>query len=147
MASSTGTPIVVDTRALSRLARDLRRSAPKVYANYRVRSKAAMMVVANDARSRASYSDRIAGSVSNPRATATGNVKVSAGGPSAPDAAAIENRGKGFVRHPTFGHEPWTSLNSHPAFLAPAFDAHREMVMKAIESAFMDAVNEAIRGG
>jgi hypothetical protein len=147
-SSQSGTPIVADTRQLSKLARDLRKASPEAWKAYRVAVRAAAQIVAEDAKSRASFSHRIPGSI-KVRVTSGGNVKVVAGGDAAPDAAPIENKGKGFVRHPTFGRTgpgDWTSKNSHPAYLAPAFDAHKEAVMDAIERAVGDAVERALKG-
>jgi hypothetical protein len=115
------------------------------WAACRIGLREAGEIVAADARNRASYSDKIPASIKV--RTARGNVKVVAGGDAAPDAAPIENKGRGFVRHPIFGsRENWTSKNSHPAFLSPAFDAHREEVLGMIETTLTDAVHAAIEG-
>lgn len=169
-ASKSGIPIVADTHQLSQLARDLASAAPEAWAACRVGLRAAGNVVAVDARERASFSTRIPGSIKV--RTLRGNVKLIAGGESAPNAAPIENKGKGFVRHPVFipesqmgqyrvGHAlapsradhpgwgpdyPFTSKNSRPAFLAPALDAHREEVLTLIEKSVTDAVHAAIEG-
>ena len=145
-ASRSGVSIIADTRSLSRLARDLRRASPEAWKAYRVAVRAAAEVVMRDAKARASFSTRIPGSMKI-RVTSGGNVKIVAGGDTAPDAAAIENKGKGFVRHPVFGNrENWTAKSSHPAFMAPAFDAHKEEVLRAIEDAVHAAVVRAIGG-
>lgn len=145
--SSTGTPIVVDTAALKRLAKALRDAAPEVRNAYRRSMRASMTVVLKDAQSRAGYSTRIPGS-GRIRTTSAGNVKVTFGGNAAPDAAPIENKGKGFVRHPVFGNRNvWTAKNSKPAFLGPAFEAHRVEVAKAVGSAVERAVSDLIEGG
>jgi hypothetical protein len=142
--SNAGVSISVDTRALSRLAADLRYAAPESWKACRVALKAAGEIVAADARARTSYSDRIPGSI-KVRVTRGGNVKVVAGGEAAPDAAAIENRGKGFVRHPVFGdRQVWTDKNSRPAFLAPAFAAHQEEIVELMTEAVTAAVERAL---
>ena len=144
--SKSGLNIVVDTRSLARLARDLRKAAPDAWKAYRTSVRAVAEVVLEDAKQRASFSSRIPQSMKI-RVTAGGNVKIVAGGDAAPDAAAIENRGRGFVRHPVFGNrEKWTAKGSHAAFLAPALDAHRDEVAQAIEEAVADAVTRAIEG-
>lgn len=147
MASSkSGIPVAVDTRALSRLARDLRAASPEAWKAYRLAVREVAEVVKRDAQSRSSYSKRIPDSM-RIRTTAAGNVKLIAGGDAAPNAAAIENRGRGFVRHPVFGdRENWTDKNSHPAFLAPALADHQEEVARAIEDAVYAAVERAVRG-
>jgi hypothetical protein len=77
-------------------------------------------------------------------------VKITFGGDAAPNAAPIENRGKGFVRHPTFGRKDgpndWTSKNSHPAFMATALAAHQEEIAKGIERGVYEATVRAIGG-
>jgi hypothetical protein len=150
--SKTGQPIVVDTTGLNRLARDLARVAPEAAKGLTKGMAAAGAVIAADAKQRVSYSKRIPGSV-KVRA-GRGNVRVSAGGEAAPNAAPIENRGKGFVRHPTFipfdklpgPPGSWTSKNSHPAFLAPALEATAPKVVELIEDALFEAVERAIGG-
>ncbi len=145
-ASQSGVSIVCDTSSLARLARDLRRASPDAWKAYRVSVRAMAQVVLDDARSRAAFSTRIPQS-GRIRITSGGNVKVVFGGDLAPDAAAIENKGRGFVRHPVFGdRQDWTDKNSHPAFLAPAFEAHREEVLTAIEEAVIEAVDVAVKG-
>lgn len=130
-------PIYADTAALSRLARNLRASGPAAWKAYKVSVRAAAQVVLADAQSRASFSQRIPQS-GRVQVTAAGNVKIVF---TAPDAAPIENGGKGFVRHPVFGNrEAWTSKNSHPAFAAPAVEAGQEAMVAAIETAITDAV-------
>jgi hypothetical protein len=94
-------------------------------------------------KQRAAYSDRIPDSA-HIQVTASGNVKIVF---DAPNAAPIENKGRGFVRHQTFGHDPWTEKNSHPAFASPALEALGPQVALAIEAALTDAVARALEGG
>jgi hypothetical protein len=146
--SKSGVSIYADTSGLSRLARDLRLASPAAWKALRTSLRMAAEPVAEDARSRVGYSSRIEYTI-KVRTTAGGNVKIVAGGEAAPNAAPIENGGKGFVRHPTFGNKSakgWTSKNSHPAFLAPAFDAHKEAVMKEIEADVYAVVERVIAG-
>jgi hypothetical protein len=133
----------VDTRAVSRLAADLAKASPAAWAAARVGLRAAGQIVADDAKLRTSYSSRIEWTIKV--RTGRGNVKVIAGGDAAPNAAPIENKGKGFVRHPVFGNrEVWTAKNSHPAFLQPALDSHREEVLDMIEASVNHAVDLAV---
>ena len=143
-ASQSGMPIFADTAQLTRLSRDLAASAPRAWAACRAGLREAGNVVAEDARQRVSYSSRIEWSIKV--RTSLGNVKVVAGGDAAPNAAPIENKGQGFVRHPVFTRNVWTAKNSRPAFLAPALDAHREEVLKIIEDSVFGAVEGAISG-
>lgn len=143
--SKTGIPIVADTRQMTVLARDLRRASPEAWKACRVALRAAGQVVADDAKQRASFSTRIPGSIKV--RVARGNVKVVAGGPAAPNAAPLENKGRaGKFRHPVFGdRERWVDQPARP-FLAPALEAHREEVAKAIEDAVYAATVRVIGG-
>lgn len=142
-ASQSGVPIVADTRQLARLAKDLRAASPAAWKACRLALRAVAVPVAQDAQARAGFSRRIPGSIKI--RTARGNVKIVAGGAAAPNASPIENKGKGFIRHPVFGdRKDWTAKNSRPAFLAPAMDAHREASAQGIEDAVMAAVYAAI---
>jgi hypothetical protein len=154
--SISGTPIVADVAELRALARDLARVAPEAAKGLQKGMASAGQVIAANAKQRASYSKRIPGSIKV--RVARGNVKVSAGGEAAPNAAPIENRGKGFIRHPIYltydqahsGDDAykgrWTEKNSHPAFLAPALDATAVEVAELIADAQLEAVQRAIGG-
>jgi hypothetical protein len=150
--SKTGIPIEVDTAGLNRLARDIARVAPEAAKGLTKGMAAAGEVIAANAKARVSYSKRIPGSI-KVRA-ARGNVRVSAGGEAAPNAAPIENKGRGFVRHPVFvpmdkmpgPKGSWTEKNSHAAFLAPALDATAGEVAEIVEDALFEAVERAIGG-
>ena len=146
-ASRSGVPIVVDVSQLRRLARDLNRVSIEAGKALTAGMRVAGGVVAQDAMGRAGYSKRIPASikVSGGRA----NFKVKAGGESAPNAAPIENKGKGVVRHPVFvpmSELPgppgrWTEKNSHPAFLAPALEAKADQVAEIV----LDTLEKAIQ--
>ena len=142
--SRSGIGVAGDTRALNRLARDLRRAAPEVYAETRGRIRAVAEVVADGGRSNAeAFSTRIPGTV---RVVGAGlSVKVIAGGDAAPDAAPLENKGReGTFRHPVFGdRQKWVEQQARP-FLAPALDERREMVEQEIEAAAVDAVRRVV---
>ena len=173
--STSSADVYVDTRELKDLARDLRKASPELAKGFRTKMKAAGEVVKTEAMARASFSRRIPPSL---RVSVTGNgttVKVVAGGARAANAAAIENRGEGFVRHPVFevgaskggggrtllshskrhpelvtpagqsrsgGVAPWTSKNSHPAFLAPALEAKSEEVTEGISAVVDETFGE-----
>lgn len=137
----SGLPIYADTAALSRLARNLRRAAPEAWKAYSETVRAAAQVVLDDMKQRTEYSSRIPQS-GKVRVTAAGNVVIEF---TAPDAAPIENGGKGFVRHPVYGHrDRWTAKNSHPAFAAPALKAHEAEILAAVEKAITEAVARAL---
>jgi len=135
--AQSGIPVYADTTALSRLARNLRAAAPAAWRAYKISVRGAAQVALADMQSRASFSERIPQS-GKVQVTAGGNVKIVF---TAEDAAPIENSGKGFVRHPVHGHmDRWTSKNSHPAFAAPALEAHQDAMVAAIETAITNAV-------
>lgn len=150
-ASKAGIAVVADTSQIARLAKDLRRASPAAWKACRTSLRAAGQVVADDAKGRAAFSTRIPNSI-RVRVTSGGNVKVIAGDATATDAAPIENKGKGHVRHPVFVPKAklpgppgsWTEKNSPPAYLGPALEAHREEAAKAIEDAVVHAVELAI---
>jgi hypothetical protein len=121
MASSS-----VDASSFTKFASALRTNAPTLQTKIKGALASTAESVAGKARSNASYSTLIPGSI---KVVGTGTtVEVTAGGASAPDAVPIENKGKGYVRHPTFVARAdlpgppgsWTSKHSHKAFFAPA---------------------------
>jgi hypothetical protein len=144
--SHTGSPILADTRGLSRLARNLRQASPETWKACRVALRVAVQPVAADAQSRASYSTRIPQTV-KVRVTGGGNVKIVAGGVNAPDAAPLENKGQpGTFRHPVFGNrEVWVDQPARP-FLGPAVEAHKVEVAAKLEAAVTEAIESALRG-
>jgi hypothetical protein len=135
----------IDARQVARMARGIRGIAPEAWRAARVRLRAVGEVVAEDARQRASYSTRIPAEI-KATSTAAGNVRISVTGE---PSVAIENAGKGFVRHPTYGHrDRFTSKNSHPAFLLPAYAGKQEWALSEMEKAYWDAFDAAwARGG
>jgi len=139
--AKSGIPVYADTAALSRLSKQLRAASKVAWKAYKVGAAAGAEVVLKDAQGRASYSKQIPAS-GRVRVTAAGNPQVVF---TAPNAAPIENSGKGFVRHPVYGHrDRWTDKNSHPAFAAPALAAHREEVIAAVEKALVDAIDRVL---
>jgi hypothetical protein len=139
----SGIPVYADTAALSRLSKSLRQASPAAWKAYKIAVRTAAEAVLRDMQARASYSSRIPQS-GRVVVTAAGNVKIVF---DAPDAAPIENSGKGFVRHPVHGHmDRWTAKNSHPAFASPALAAHQEEVLLAVEAAVTEAVRRVLGG-
>lgn len=137
----------IDSRSIARASREVRRASPEAWKALRVRLREIGQVVAGDARGDASYSDRIPQSV-KVRVTGGGNVKVVMGGDAAPNAVPIENKGRGFVRHPTFGHKDrWTSKNSRPAILLPAFARRADWALAEMERAYLDTFIRVFEGG
>jgi hypothetical protein len=146
-SSKSGVSIIVDTKALSRLAADLRRAAPEAWKTTRVQLRAAGQIVADDWRARASgWSTTVPGSV-RVLVTSGGNVKVRAGGPRAPVAAPAENHGRaGTFRHPLFAdRNHWYDQKAHPDG-AEALAAHQDEVAQAIENAITATVDRVLGG-
>jgi hypothetical protein len=139
--SKSAANVNVDVSQLRQLAKDLRKADPDLGVKLRLRMRGVGGIVADTAQEMASYSTRIPGSI---KVRVSGfTVKVVAGGPGAGDAAPIENRGKGFVRHPVFGNRNvWTAKNSHPAFLAPALDADEAAVVEELVKAVDDTMRD-----
>jgi len=132
----------VDTKDLARLARDLAKASPEAWAACRTSMRAAVEPIAEDARVRSAFSSRIEWTIKV--RTGRGNVKIVAGGPGAPNAAPIENRGKGHVRHPIPNTNQWTEKNSPPAYLGPAYEAGKEKALDEIEAAVVATVEHAL---
>lgn len=147
--ANAGATIMIDTKQFSLLTRGLRESGPAGAAAVRGALRDSAELVKAEAADRASYSSRIPGSL-KARATSV-NFKVSAGGEAAPNAAPIENKGRGNVRHPTYSPRPnvpekvgWTEFKSHPAFLSPALEAKQEEIVELIADRLAAAVSAAI---
>lgn len=146
--------VMVDTRALAAAAKQLRETAPAGWAAARKGLAAAGELIKADAASRSSYSSRIPASL-RVRVTGGGIVKVVAGGSSAPNAAPIENHGRGFVRHPVFiprAQLPgppgrWTAKNSHPAYLTPALHDNVPAVEKLVDAAIGATLERMLSSG
>lgn len=136
-AADTGFTIyAVGFRAL---ARDLKAADKATGPALRRRLKTVAELVAADARSRASFSTRIPGSI---RARSGLNqASIRAGGPSAPNAAPLENKGKGGTfRHPVFGHrQVWVNQQARP-FLRPALQANTRAIVDGLAEAITDVV-------
>lgn len=148
--SNAGVGIYVDTKAFNRMASDLRRVAPEVYKTAQVSLRAVARNTLAKAAAKASYSKRIPGSG---KVRMRGlNAKIQFGGDAAPNAAPIENKGKGFVRHPVFIPKDqlpgppgrWTEKNSHPAFLGPSFEEDRDEAMAIIDEAVFRTIERTV---
>ena len=96
-------------------------------------------LVAVEARTRSSYSTKIPASIHTDVA-GPGLVRVST---QLTEAVAIENRGRGYVRHPLFGTRTHWYSNPQPAFLLPSLiekrEEFREVAIAAIHEAFEEA--------
>lgn len=148
--------LFADTTGLSELAFHLRYGVgAEVFAAVQTQLVVIAERVAEDAKVRAELpklakgpeqgqiSTRIADSI-KVRRTKGLQVQVIAGGPNAPHAAPLENKGRGNVTHPTFGHDPWTNKNSRPAYLHPAMEAQRAEMEPRIQEVVSKAAERAL---
>lgn len=136
--------VTADTSSFGKFATDLRRSVLVADAASRVATRAGAQSILKDAQARASFSTRIPGS--GHVRVVRGGYEVVFGGSSAPDAAPIENRGKGYVTHPVFGREgTMTNKNSRPPFIQPAIDRFRPTASRVVGGPIVDAVVRSLR--
>ncbi len=121
----------VDMSELKEFAARLKRADPQLSKDFLKAESAAGEIVASAARSRASFSRKIPGSIRTRRRGT--RVRVEAGGASAPNAAPIENHGiPGVFRHPVFGnYDNWVSQAAHP-FLTPAAEENIDAFEAAV---------------
>jgi len=128
----------VDVGGLKTLSKTLKAAEGNLSKNFKAAMRKVGQMVADDAKSRANWSQRIPGSI---KVTVTGNgsrVAVKAGGPRAPHAPAYEGLGgKSTFRHPVFTRKVWTVEKTRP-FMVPALqknlDRAVEMVADAIDN-------------
>lgn len=143
--------LTADTRALRKLGAELRTSKRPVYLKVRRATLAVAKVIAEDAKSRASWSTRIPGSIKATTANGGLTAVVRAGGKAAPNAAPFEHAGReGTFRHPVFADATktrsdwtWVSQQARP-FLHPATMDHLTEAVEAIRDAVILGVNEHI---
>ena len=137
--SSSATGFGIDVTNLKDLARDLRKADPALAKAMLRRVKDAGDLVAAEAKTRADAITTGNQPASGPpHGTISSSIKVQrrgvsvsvvAGGAKAPHAAAIENNGKGHVRHPIF--EVATSKGGGGRTLVSHSKKHPERVQKA----------------
>jgi hypothetical protein len=145
--SHSGLPVAVDVEAIRVLAADLRRVSPAAWAATKAGLAKGGELVLKDAQANASFSSRIPSS-GVVQVSPSGGVRVRFGGDGAPDAAPIENKGKGHVKHPVFGNRSvWTNKNSPPAFLSPAVNKNRVQILAIVERTVGDRVVKIVEGG
>lgn len=145
--SNAGVGVYVDTRQFNAAARAFRKVAPEAYKAAQIALRTSARVTLSRAAGKAAgFSGRIPQSG---RVRMSGlNARIQFGGDNAPDAAPIENRGKGFVRHPVFGNrEVWTDKNSHPAYLGPTFEEDLPAALALIDEAVFRAEERTVGMG
>lgn len=131
-----------DASHLRKLSRDFLRVDPAAVKAAKAVIRAAAVVVLEEAKANSSYSTRIPASG---KVRMLGlNAKIVFGGDTAPDAAPIENRGKGHVRHPLFGNKNFWYENPQPAFLTPAFERHQAELDALLAEAVVEATKAVL---
>ena len=149
--SRTSDGVFIDTSSLKRLAKKFEAlGAEGIPDAARIGLRVMVNKVRDEARRNASYSKRIPGSIRGRVSVRGFSGSVAAGGPKAPNAAPIENKGKGHVRHPIFVPRAqlpgppgsWTEKNSHPAFLSTAVEG-KEVELQQMVEHLLDDVIEA----
>lgn len=118
-------------------------AAPAIAAGLKVGLRSAAEMVAVEARSRSRWSERIPGSIRT--TTRLASARVTAGGPKAPEAAPLNNRGRGGTfRHPVFGDPSvWVDQEARP-FLQPALGAKADAVADAIANGVEQGLLEVL---
>ena len=130
-----------DPGQFRQLQRDLQRLAPEIRKELNKALREIAGAVAQDAKSRASWSSRIPGSIA---VSVTGTkVGVKAKRNQAPHASAYEGfkngRTSGSFRHPVYGNRNvWVQQSTRP-FLAPAVAAYEERFYDAAGAAIDEA--------
>lgn len=106
--------VTIDMSSFKKFAVEMRAAEAVVLAELNKQMAATAATAASRTRSKASFSTRIPGSVRvAPRGVAT--YAVRAGGPAAPDAAPLNNRGMpGMFDHPVFGQNVIVSQLARP---------------------------------
>lgn len=146
MASNVGIAITANTDQMKTLSLALRRAPVEVRKAALLALRAEMKIVMADASARASFSNRITSSM---KIVGSGlRIRGQAGAGDGWIALPIENRGEGDVTHPVFGNlhgQQSTNKNSHPAFMAPALESHREEVVQVVTEAVYAEVLKSLR--
>ena len=134
----------IDATELKQFAKVIRAASPKAATHMRQKLREVGEMIAEDARTKASWSTRIPQSIK----VRTAGVKVSivAGDANAPHARPYEvgsKRNRQEVRHPVFGNrQVWASNPTRP-FLLPALRAREAEVQAAILKVIDETASEA----
>ena len=146
----------IDTAELKLFARGLRLADRKLYLTLNKRMRLAAQVVADDAKSRASWSTKIPATIKVRGGAARLSVVAGKGVPYAvPYEYGGKKMAKGTFKHPVFAavgsaryndKGSWPTENTRP-FLLPALAANREIVMESIVTAVNETIDEALAKG
>jgi hypothetical protein len=140
MATASG-PVQVRVEGLPELRRALRKFAPEVDKSFRKRLRTVAVVVAADAKGRASWSRRIPRAI-KPGVTAKG-AQITVRAAIAPHGPLYEGDGSsGSFRHPLFGDRGhWYQQQRRP-FVRPAVAARASYIESEAGRAIDDAKRE-----
>jgi hypothetical protein len=123
----------IDTTELKLFAKVVRSASPAASRHMREKLREIGEIVADRARSKASWSTRIPGSI---KVRTTGvKLSVVAGGDAAPHARVYEmgsQRNRSMVRHPVFGNRQVWAQNPTRPFLLPALRDVEPEIMASI---------------
>lgn len=152
-SSLSGVGFTADASQLRTLSRSLRMAPLEIRREIGIELRAMADLVAKDAKSRASWSSRIPGSIH--RQGSGLSIRVVAGGADAPNAAPLESGSKGHGgvnRHPVFAavgsaaygnSGRWVDQPTRP-FLLPALDAHRTEIVDLLGRSTAKALDARI---
>lgn len=134
----------VKIEGLSKVMRSLKRLAPEIHKDLRVRFRDVAKEVAQTAKSNASWSKRIPGAIGVTVSNKGVGVRVSK--KKAPHGPLYERGNKGSrsssLRHPLFGNKAfWFSEPIRP-FLRPAVEDHRDDATQKLLDAIVAARRE-----
>lgn len=136
--------MAIDQGKVAKLQRDLGKIPPELRKTLRRELKKAAKPVVADAKSRASWSNRIPAAIKLQTRLSgrDAGLTIRVNAKKAPHGRPYENMGQqGTFRHPVYGNRHvWVSQTARP-FLFPAADAHRSEVRAAAG----DAVDSAAR--
>jgi hypothetical protein len=155
-ASTAGFAIVANTSQIQALGRRLRETPPELRKAIRAELRAAAKVVADAAKVRASWSQKIPGTIKVKGSGFT--LRIAAGGPDAPAAVAFEvgsKRHPGVNRHPVFAAvggaayanpRRWVDQPTRP-YLAPALKDKQPEILLALGRAATELIDHKLDGG
>ena len=142
-------PATISVPGLAQLTKDLARIEPELRKELRNRFRELIQPVADDAKSRASWSSRIPNAIRI--SLGAKNMSLTAKAVDAPHAKAYEGLAKGSgsrsgFRHPVYGRDVWVSQSTRP-FLLPAVQAHSDEVYRKVEEILDDITGRLGWGG
>lgn len=117
-----GLSVKLDMNELQALYADLRKAGSGLTVELRRGVTNAVKPLVAAVKAEAGFSSRIPATVQAKTSFAARKTSVSivAGGPKAPGAAPVNNKGRGGTfKHPVFGRDAWVPQAAHPLFTAP----------------------------